>query len=115
MNQSEILSAVQITLAGLNLIGSLALLARLRRPKTPNVQQLVNASGSRKIADLIKDQAVLHEFAKVAVEAAEARYGAKSGQDKARFARQSVMDHAAAIGCPCTGIQADALIHSHLK
>lgn len=101
---------ILVTVAGFVLLG-----LRLRRPKSPTVAQLVAANPTESVAAAVKSQRILEEFAAVAVEAAEERYGKKNGQDKARFARQAVLDHAAAIGVPCTGIQADALVHSALS
>ena len=104
MNTLEIAVLAASASTAISVAALLFLSLKLRRLRAP----------AAKTAKSALDQRVLLDFAKVAVAGAEARYGEKNGPDKARFARQAVMDHAAAIGTPCTGIQADALIHAAL-
>lgn len=63
----------------------------------------------RKKAQLLKDAAT------GAVRAAEERYGSGAGQDKARYARQSLMDAAALQRIKVTPARADTLIHQALS
>lgn len=62
----------------------------------------------RKKAQLLEDAALN------AVRAAEERYGSGNGQDKARYARQSVLDAAALQRIKVTPARADALVHQAL-
>lgn len=61
-----------------------------------------------------KKSQLLHDAALGAVRAAEERYGKGNGQDKARYARQSLMDAAALQRIKLSPARSDMLIHQAL-
>lgn len=61
-----------------------------------------------------KKAQILEDAARVAVLGAEQRYGKASGQDKARLARQSLLDAANLQKIKLSPARADVLIHEAL-
>lgn len=61
-----------------------------------------------------KKAQLLEDAARTAVLGAEQRYGKANGQDKARLARQSLLDAAALQRIKLTPARADVLIHQAL-
>ena len=61
-----------------------------------------------------KKAQILEDAARAAVLGAEQRYNKASGQDKARLARQSLLDAAALQRIKLTPARADALVHQAL-
>lgn len=65
----------------------------------------------RRRHDPVKKTVALEKAARAAVRGAEQRYGPGNGADKARFAREAVLEHARAVNHYVSPAWVDALVH----